>query len=114
MSGLAHFMAGIEELGLDVEQRGALVLVTLDVAPAAAQTLNQVGADPPGDFPNVPPHWLHLRRGLVLANDSGRASELGDEWWKWSRKHPKWRGGENAVRLWVAHARALLLSAKVA
>ena len=112
MSGLAHFMAGLAELGLKAEERGPLVVVELDVAPAGAPGPRDVGTDPPDDFPRVPPHWLHLRRGLVLVEDPGQTSELGDGWWKWSRAHPKWKGGDNAVRNWVAHARSLLLVAK--
>ncbi len=104
-------MADLEDLGLKPEQRGKLVVVALDVAPVRVPGPHEVGADPPDDYPNVPPHWLHLR-GLVLCEDPGRQSELGDEWRKWSRAHPKWSGGDNAGRLWVAHARSLLLSAK--
>lgn len=114
MSGLAAFMAGLRELGLEAEQRGGLVLVTLDVGPASAPGPHQVGTDPPNDFPGVPPHWLHLRKGLVLTEDPGQASELGEEWWKWSRAHPKWKASNNAARLWVAQARSLLLVTKVA
>ena len=114
MGGPERFMADLKDLGFKVEQRGPIVIVGLDVAPASAPGHHQVGTDPPPDFPYVPPHWLHLRRGLVLSEDPGRASELGDEWWRWSRAHPKWTGGDNAARLWVAHARSLLLVAKAA
>ena len=112
MSGLEKFMAGLGRLGFKTEQRGPIVLVELDVASAAAPGPHEVGTDPPADFPNVPPHWLHLRRGLALTEDPGRESELGEEFWKWSRAHPKWKGGDNAARLWLAHARSLLLLAK--
>jgi hypothetical protein len=114
MSGVARFMVGLQELGLEAEERGGLVVVTLDVGPASAPGPHQVGTDPPSDYPRVPPHWLHLRRGLVLGEDPGRASELGDDWWKWSRAHPKWKDSDSAARLWVAHARSLLLVAQVA
>ena len=114
MGGPERFVVDIEELGLQAEQRGPIVIVALDVAPAGSSGLHQVGTDPPADFPNVAPHWLHLRRGLILCEDPGRASELGDEWWRWSRAHPKWTGGANAARLWLAHARSLLLGAKTA
>jgi len=113
MNGVAAFVAGLRELGLEPEQRGGLVVVILDVGPASARGPHRVGADPPNDYPRVPPHWLHLQRGLVLAEDPGRASELGDDWWRWSRPHPKWKGNDNAARQWVAHARSLLLVAQV-
>jgi hypothetical protein len=107
-------MAGLERLGLACQKRGSLVLVTLDVGPADLGDERLVAADPPSDFPNVPPHWLHLHRGLLLPGGGGQASELGPEWLKWSRPHPKWRGGDHAASRWAAHARALLLTAKVA
>jgi hypothetical protein len=114
MSGIERFMAGLRKLGLTPEQRGALVVVVQDIELGGRAELSQLGADPPNDFPNVPPHWLHLHRDLVLPEGTGRSSELGEDWRKWSRQHPKWRGGENAAREWLAHARSLLLQAKVA
>lgn len=114
MTGIERFMAGLERLGLKAEQRGALVVVVQDIAPEGRADLSLLGADPPNDFPNVPPHWLHLHRDLVLPDGTAQASELGDQWRKWSRQHPKWKGGESASRVWLAHARSLLLQAKVA
>jgi hypothetical protein len=114
MSGIARFIDGLGVLGLAAEERGGLVVVTIDVAPEGAPGPHQVGTDPPSDFPRVPPHWLHLRRGLVLPDDPGGASELGEGWWKWSRPHPKWRGDDDPVRRWVAHARSLVVTAKAA
>jgi hypothetical protein len=114
MGGIDRFIAGLTRLGMKAEQRGTLVLVFQDIQPAGRAELSALGADPPNDFPNVPPHWLHLHRDLVLPDGSGQPSELGDEWRKWSRQHPKWKGGENACREWLAHARSLLIQAKVA
>lgn len=113
MTGIERFVAGLAELGLAHEQRGNLVLVTLDVEPPDRPGPHQVGTDPPNDFPNVPPHWLHLRRDLNLPQGGGRDSELGPGWRKWSRKHPKWVAGAG-VRQWVAHARSLVLLAQKA
>src|SRR5688500_3086864 len=118
MSGLHCFIAAVEDLGLKVEERGALAIVTLDMGPGGSPGPHLLATDPPNAFPNVPPHWLHLPNGITLPGDSrrpsasGRASELGADWWKWSRAHPKWRGGTNAAREWVAHVRSLLLLAK--
>jgi len=114
VSGLAEFRSGLEDLGLETEERSGLVVVTLDVGLERVPGPHQVGTDPPSDFPLVPPHWLHLRRGLTLPEDPGAASELGEDWWKWSRPHPRWNGGDGAARLWAAHARALLLGARAA
>ncbi|MDE2981525.1 MAG: hypothetical protein OXU74_10060 [Gemmatimonadota bacterium] len=107
-------MAGLEELGLTPEQRGSLVVVKLDITIAGRADLSVVGTDPAGDFPNIPPHWLHLRKELALPEETGRSSQLGDGWRKWSRQHPSWRGGDNAVQAWLAHARSLLLMATLA
>lgn len=109
MSGIERFMAGLAALGFAPERRGSLVVVELDIVVAERPDLSEVGADPPNDFPNVPPHWLHVRRDLVLPKGGGRGSELGEAWRKWSRKHPSWKGGRNAAREWLAHARSLLL-----
>ena len=113
MNGLARFIADVTALGMTVEARGALVLVTLDVGHPAAPELRLVATDPPADFPLTPPHWLHLPKRFVLGPDGGRDSELGSDWRRWSRSHPKWPGGANPARPWVAHARSLYLSAQV-
>ena len=110
MGGLERFMTGLKELGLECEQRGQLVVVTLDVSPPDLPGPHLVGADPPPDFPNIPPHWLHLRSEFALPEGKSRESELGPGWRKWSRKHPKWPPGAGA-RDWLAHARSLLLVA---
>lgn len=114
MSGPDRFVADLQTLGFRCVRFGPLVVVTLDVATAAVPGVSEVGADPPGDFPLVPPHWLHLRSNLVLPQGGARASELGPEWRKWSRPHPRWRGGSNGAREWLAHARSLLLTARAA
>ena len=114
MTGIERFMAGLEELGLRPEKRGSLVVVRLDVTVADRPDLSEVGTDPPNDFPNIPPHWLHLRKELTLPEGAGKASDLGDGWRKWSRQHPSWKGGDNAAQAWLAHARSLLLAATVA
>ena len=111
MSGIEEFAARLEELGVKTERRGDLVIATLDVGPPDIPGPHLVGTDPPTDFPNIPPHWLHLSRDLQLPGGGGKRSELGDGWLKWSRQHPKWRGGEHGVRHWLAHARSLLLTA---
>ena len=111
MSGVERFMTGIRALGYEVERRGDIIVATLDFGPGGVARLQLVATEPPGDFPNAPPHWLHLPKGVTLPGDAGKASELGDEWWKWSRPHPKWRG-EAGVRAWLAHVRSLLLPAE--
>lgn len=110
MGGVERFLTGVKELGLKCEQRGQLVIVTLDVCPSGIPGPHMVAADPPSDFPNVPPHWLHLNSALLLPEGRAQKSELGPEWRRWSRKHPKWPPGAG-VREWVAHARSLLLMA---
>ena len=114
MTGIERFMAGLAELGLRPEKLDSLVVVKLDVAVTERADLSEVGADPPNNFPNIPPHWLHLRKELALPKGAGRASELGDGWRKWSRQHPNWKGGDNAAQAWLAHARSLLLTATLA
>lgn len=120
MDGLHRFMVALEDLGLKVEERGALAIVSFDLGPGGSPGPHLLATDPPNDFPNVPPHWLHLRKGITLPGDSrkpsdpGQPSDLGADWWRWSRLHPRWKGGPNAARQWAAHVRSLLLLAKVA
>jgi hypothetical protein len=115
MAGPEEFEAGLASLGLQTERRGDLVVVEVDppLGPAAG-TLVAVGADPPPDYPRVPPHWVHLAARFELPGGSRNASELGPEWSKWSRTHPRWRGGPAAANQWLAHVRALLGAASVA
>lgn len=111
MGGAERFMTGLGAVGIETELRGNLVIATLDFAAGGVERNQLVATDPPGDFPNTPPHWLHLPKAIVLPGDAGKASELGDDWWKWSRPHPKWRG-EGGVRAWLAQVRSLLLAAE--
>lgn len=111
MTGMERFVTGLADLGFRPKQRGSLVVVTLDVAIAERADLSVVGTDPPEDFPNIPPHWLHLRKELALPGETGRSSLLGEGWQRWSRQHPSWTGGDKAVQAWLAHARSLLLTA---
>lgn len=118
MSGRQSFMADLKDLGFEVEERGNLAIVSFDLGPGGRPGPHLLATDPPSDFPNVPPHWLHLRKGIRLPGDSrkpsdlGQASELGADWWRWSRAHPSWKGGPTAARQWAAHVRSLLLLAK--
>jgi hypothetical protein len=113
MGGIYRFVAGIQKLSLEFRQVGRFVVVTMDVSPPGLNGPHEVGAEPPPDFPNIPPHWLHLRSSLSLPEGTSIPSELGDGWRKWSRKHPKWRA-VHGVAGWVAHVRSLLLVASEA
>jgi hypothetical protein len=79
-----------------------------------ADTPVEVGADPPNDFPRVPPHWVHLPERVELPGGGRNASELGTGWSKWSRQHPRWRAELSAANQWLAHIRSLLAVATVA
>ena len=115
MPGPDEFEASLASLGVRTERRGSLVVAEVEppLGPAAG-TCVQVGTDPPLDFPRVPPHWVHLPSRFELPGGSRNASELGPEWSKWSRAHPRWRGGAGAANQWLAHIRALLAEASVA
>lgn len=112
MSGIERFMEEMLKLDLQCERRGKLVVVTMDVAPAGIPGPHLVGTDPPPDFPNVPPHWLHVASDLELPDGGGRASSLGPGWRRWSRKHPKWTTRGTGGQKWVAQVRSLLLAAR--
>lgn len=114
LTGPDAFIAELTALGLTVERRSGLVVVTLDCGVAGAGGDVEVGTDPPPDFPATPPHWIHLAKGIVLPAEQGRESVLGEAWRRWSRPHPKWRAlaAGPAVRQWLAHVHALLQVAK--
>lgn len=111
-AGLQAFVDAMSALGRPVEVLDPIVLVLVDV-PVGGHAGEEiwVGADPPQDFPTIPPHWVHLPDGIELVNGGRQASELGAGWAKWSRPHKRWANGPAAGAQWLAHARALLAGA---
>jgi len=108
-AGVQAFVDAMTAAGRSVEVRDPIVLVLVDV-PVGRHAGDEVwvGADPPQDFPTIPPHWVHLPDAIELANGGRQASELGAGWAKWSRPHKRWVDGPAAGVQWLAHARALL------
>jgi hypothetical protein len=115
MPGPEEFEAGLSSHGFRTRRRGHLVVVRVDppLGPAAG-TFVEVGTDPPPDYPRIPPHWVHLPVRFELSGGGRDGSELGAEWSKWSRPHPRWRGGSGAANQWLGHVRALLAEATIA
>ena len=109
MDGVDRFLEHLRQHGLKVRRRGELAVVELNIVegPLRGDEV-EVGTDPPADYPNVPPHWLHLPAALSLKHGTGQASELGTGYLKWSRPHPRWIGDDRSGRRWVAHTRSLL------
>ena len=107
--GLHAFAEAMAATGRNTERRDPIVLVLVDV-PFGLHAASEVwvGADPPADFPTIPPHWVHLPDGIELAGGGKQPSELGDGWAKWSRPHKRWTDGRSPASQWLAHARALL------
>jgi hypothetical protein len=113
MTGPEEFTSGLTQIRLTWEVRGKLVLVGMDVAPQGWACPFTIGTDPPADFPRTPPHWLHLPKALSLPDESGRLSELGPEWRKWSRSCPGWVDATpNPIGQWAAQVRSLILAAR--
>lgn len=110
--GIQAFIDAMAAAGHRTDLRDPIVLVLVDV-PLGRHAGSEVwvGADPPVDFPTIPPHWVHLPDAIDLANGGKQASELGTRWAKWSRPHKRWSDGANAGSQWLAHARALLEAA---
>jgi hypothetical protein len=112
MDGIGAFETGLQTLGLEVKRQGNIVLALLDphIGPLKGSEI-WVGADPPADFPRVPPHWVFLPSEISLSGSPPQAAEeLGAGWCKWSRPHPRWLGGDQGARAWVAHVRSLLVA----
>lgn len=111
-AGVEAFTAALSTAGCEVEVRGPIVLVRVDVPSGNyAGSEIMVGADPPQDFPTIPPHWVHLPDSVDLAQGGKQASELGQGWAKWSRPHKRWADGAPPASQWLAHVRALLATA---
>jgi hypothetical protein len=112
MSGVQAFAEAMTGAGHEVDVRGGIVLVLVDMplGPHAGKDV-WVGADPPGDFPTIPPHWVHLPNVIDLADGGKQQSELGAGWAKWSRPHKRWTDAASPASQWLAHARALLAAA---
>jgi hypothetical protein len=108
-AGIQAFLDALIAAGRTVELLDPIVVVHVDV-PLGLHAGNDVpvGADPPPDFPTVPPHWVHLPDSIDIANGGKQASELGGEWAKWSRPHKRWLDGTNPASQWLAHVRSLL------
>jgi len=112
-TGLQAFVDTVTVAGLQVEVRDPIVLVLVDVPlgrHAGAEIW--VGADPPQEFPAIPPHWVHLPESIDLADGGKQASELGAGWAKWSRPHKRWVDCAAPGAQWLAHTRALLAQAQ--
>ena len=107
--GVQAFSDAMKAAGRRTELRDPIVLVLVDV-PLGRHAGSEVwvGADPPPDFPTIPPHWVHLPDSIDLAGGGKQASELGAGWAKWSRPHKRWSDAGSAGSQWLAHARALL------
>jgi hypothetical protein len=110
--GIQAFVDRMAAAGRRTELRDPIVLVLMDV-PLGRHAGSEiwVGADPPPDFPTIPPHWVHLPDSIELANGGKQASELGAGWAKWSRPHKRWTDTGSSASQWLAHARALLEAA---
>lgn len=111
-AGIQAFINAMTAAGRRVEVRSPIVLILVDIPMGLyADKEVWVGADPPQDFPTIPPHWVHLPDTITLADGGKQASELGAGWTKWSRPHKRWVDGASPASQWLAHARALLAKA---
>lgn len=107
--GMRAFVGAMAEAGCRTEVRDTIVLVLVDVPVGRhADSEIWIGADPPADFPTVPPHWVHLPDAIDLTDGGKQASELGAGWSKWSRPHKRWTDSASPGSQWLAHTRALL------
>ena len=112
VAGIQRFAEIMGACGLVIHTRGPIVIVEVEVSTGVrAGEVIPVGADPPRDFPVVPPPWVHLPLEIELTGGSRQPSELGPEWSKWSRPHKQWRDAAHHGSQWLAHIRALLAAA---
>lgn len=110
--GIEAFVEAMKAARRDVEVRDPIVIVLVDV-PLGLHRGKEVlvGADPPTDFPIVPPHWVHLPDSIELSGGGKQASELGAGWARWSRPNRRWVDGGSPASQWLAHIRSLFETA---
>lgn len=99
-------------MGLSAEIRGGMVVFAVEpVGGRLAGTVVEVGVavEELGQWPRVPPHWVHLPEPIELPESNRQPSEHASGWWKYSRPHPgRFDAQPVPARAWVAHVRALL------
>lgn len=111
-SGSDGFVAAMSGLGLSPRVEAGLVVCRVTpVAGARAGSVVEVGValGELSAWPQTPPHWIHLPRGVGFPRTNSEPSPK-DGWLKHSRDIPNW-GSAPAADDWAAHLQAVLRDA---
>ena len=106
------FVDAMAKLGLRPRVEAELVICAVTpVAGTHAGACVEVGvaAAELGDWPQVPPHWVHLPDNVVFNRTNSKASSMA-EWLQHSRNCAGW-GDAPAAVCWHAHVQAVLSEA---
>lgn len=110
-AGREGFRAGLDQLGIPIEERGPLIvyrLVPLSGSSSSTEVETGVEMAELDGWPTAPPHWIHVPNELQIPGGSQQASALAG-WSRYSRPHPGRLDAARApAREWIAHVRALL------
>jgi hypothetical protein len=106
--GVAGFIADLSEWGVEASEvegfvtysvrapGGALAGTSVQTAVAASELLA---------WPGVPPHWVHFRESVHLAQAHPDQSETQPGWIRHSRQFNGWERVTEPGRAWLAHVR---------
>lgn len=113
MDPVSHFVADLERLGLHPSVEAELVcylVEPVDGARAGTRVATAVNVAELGNWPLVPPHWLHFPSEVVLARTNSQASSRAG-WLMHSRQIAGWGRDLDPGSGWAAHVRGVLSEA---
>ena len=107
--GIEGFMDGMTQLGFSpMEEAGLVVyrITPVDGAHAGIVVETGVSIDELAPWPQVPPHWIHLPKGVNFPRTNSQGSPK-EGWLMHSRQLNGW-GDAPAGVCWTSHVRAVL------
>jgi hypothetical protein len=109
-TGVAIFVAALEELGAEPVVESTLVTYTVTpvtgvLAGCAVRT--GVSLDEVTPWPITPPHWIHLPADVAFKATNAGGSPIGG-WSSHSRDIPAWGTAQVPAAAWLAHVRGVL------
>ena len=113
MDPVSIFIADLERLGLHPTLEAELVRYTIeavDGARADTAVATAVSVAELGNWPLVPPHWIHFPSDLTLSRTNSQSSTLAG-WTMHSRQIVGWGRDDSPGSGWAAHVRGVLTEA---
>lgn len=114
LRGVDGFVRGLTAHGHPVRQQHGLVLfpvVPIDGGLAGEDVDTAVDTAELGNWPGVPPHWVHLPAAITFSRTNSQSSSMPG-WLRHSRSIKGWGDNPDPVAAWIAHVRAVLGDAR--